>query len=182
MLFNFYFIFLFPRPWDFKGLGGERNYWVVCSCSQLHSLSQTVFSFNGNIPTRVSQDVRPPRCCAVLPTNTIEETLWQGKGNKIVLLFLSGLCFIVPATLFSYFLFEREKPIFGLSFDIMYTFLLPDAPLWFALCVSPPPPPPVPLAMWLNGLLSSAAASPPPSTHKYIDYVSHKVHSADEDH
>lgn len=174
MLFNFYFI---PtRLWDFKGLGGERNYWVVCSCSQLHSLSQTVFSFNGNIPTRVSQDARPPQCCAGLPTNPTEEMLWQGKGNKIVLLFLSGLCFIIPATLFSYFLFERE-PIFGLSFDIMYTFLLPDAPLWFAVCPHPPPPTCY-VTQWVAFFRSS---SPPSSTHKYIDYVSHKVHSADED-
>lgn len=44
---------------------------------------------------------------------------------------LSELLFI---PLFSFY---DGRPIFGLSFDILYTFLLPDAPLWYAVCVPP---------------------------------------------
>lgn len=99
----------------------------------------------------------------------------EKKLQDCLLLDLSYRGCVLSSQQHFFFFLERERPIFGLSFDIMYTFLLPDEPLWFAVCV-------LPLAMWLNGLLSSSAASPPPSTHKYIDYVSHKVHSADEDH
>lgn len=35
--------YLFHPSSDLKAMGGGRNYCVVCSCSQLHTLSQTVF-------------------------------------------------------------------------------------------------------------------------------------------
>lgn len=65
-------------------------------------------------------------------------------------LFLSGLPFITLSS------FYEGWPIFGLSFDIMYTFLLPDAPLWYAVCVPP---------LLCDSMGCFLPLQPPPSIH-----------------
>lgn len=132
-----------------KGMGGEetivlslplanRTIWVrQFTWSWKHSYS-CVTRWQG-LPNLALRCQRTPlRKLSDKATQTRFSSSW---------LFLSGPPFITLSS------FYEGRPIFGLSFDIMYTFLLPDAPLWYAVCV-------LPLAMRLNGLLSSFVASP----------------------
>lgn len=135
--------------WMLKGMGGEeaivlsvplanRTIWVRhFTRSWKHSCS--CVTRRQDLPNLALRCQRTPlRKLSDKATQTRFPSSW---------LFLLGLPFITLPS------FYEGRPIFGLSFDIMYTFLLPDAPLWYAVCV-------LPLAMWLNGLLSSFVASP----------------------
>lgn len=96
--------------------------------------------------TRCKTSPKAVLCCQQTPLRKLTD---RAKATKL----FSSLIRAVFYHLNNFFFLCGEGSIFGLSFDIMYTFLLPDAPLWFAVCV-------LPFAMWLNGLLSSSAASP----------------------
>lgn len=150
---------LFHPSSDLKGMGGGRNDCVVCSCSQLHILSQTVFLVMETFLLMCHNSrckTSPMLCSAANKAHWGSSQTEQKLQDHLLLDSSYRGCVLSSQQLF----FMGERPIFGLSFDIMYTFLLPDAPLWFAVCV-------LPLAMWLNGLLSSSSA-PLPSINTQI--------------
>lgn len=166
--------FIFPDRHTWCGCWREWEGKTLLCCLFLEPTAQFESDSllgHGNIPTHVSRDGKTSPIlrlrCQRTPLRKLSDKATQTRFSSSWL-FLSGMPFITLAG------FYEGRPIFGLSFDIMYTFLLPDAPLWYAVCV----PPPCYVTQWAAFFLCSL---PLPSTHKHIDHVSHKVHSADGD-
>lgn len=81
---------------DVEGNGRGRHHCVVCSSSQPHNLSQTVYLVMETFLLMCHEMARPPQSCAALPTNPIKKTLRQGNTNKILFL----LTLLVSAALY----------------------------------------------------------------------------------
>lgn len=80
----------------FKGMGRKR-FCVVCSSSQAHNFSQTVYLVMETFLLMCHEMERPPHFCAALSANPIKKTLWQSNTNKILFL----LTLLVRAFLYS---------------------------------------------------------------------------------
>ncbi len=113
---------------------------------------------------------RPLQSCAALPTNPIKKTLRQGNTNKILFL----LTLLVRAALYHPLQFLwREAYLWTIIWHHVH---IPPTRCSLVICCVCSPP--CYVTQWTAFFLCS---SPPPSTHKHIDHVSHKVHSADGD-
>lgn len=136
--------------WMLKGMGGEETI-VLSGPLANHTIWVRQFTWSWkhsySCVTRWQDLPNVALRCQRTPLRKLSDEATQTRFSSSWL-FLLGLPFISLSS------FYEGSPIFGLSFDIMYTFLLPDAPLWYAVCV-------LPLALWLNGLLSFFAACPP---------------------
>lgn len=75
---------------------------LVANCT--FWVRQYSWSWKHSCSCVTTQDVRPPQCCALLPTNPIEEALGQSKSYKIVFFFtlLIGAVFCRPTNFFFY--------------------------------------------------------------------------------
>lgn len=112
----------------------------------------------------------PPRSPVTLPTNPIKKTLRQGNANKILIL----LTLLVRAALYHPLQFFMKG---GLSLDYHLTSFTHSSYQMLPcdmLCVFP-------RFCDSMGCFLPLRLPPLPSTHKHIDHVSHKVHSADGD-
>ena len=153
---------------DVEG-NGWRNYCVVCFSGQLHSFIQTVYSVMETFLLVCHEMARPPQSWVALPTNPIKKTLRQGNTNKILFL----LTLLVRAALYHPLQFLwREAYLWTIIWHHVH--IPPTRCSLVICCVCSPPY----VTQWAAFFLCSV---PPPSTHKHIDHVSHKVHSADVD-
>lgn len=153
---------------DVEGDGRGRSYCVVCSSSQPHNLSQTLYSVMETFLLMCHETARPPQSCTALPTNPIKKTLRQGNTNKIPFL----LTLLVRAALYHppQFLW-REAYLWTIIWHHVH---IPPTRCSLVICCVCSPP--CYVTQWAAFFV---CRFPPPSTHKHIDHVSHKVHSAD---
>lgn len=113
--------------------------------------------------------------CSALQTNPFKKTLLKGNTNKILLL----LTLLVRDALYYPLCFLwREAYLWTIIWHHVH--IPPTRCSLVICCVCPPPP--CYVSQWVAFFLWRSPPPPPlPSTHKHIDHVTHKVHSADGD-